>query len=50
MKILQYTVCDRACENQSSEHKKLLIFSVFAVLNLITVYTTATSLHHYCRI
>ena len=35
-------ICDRACKNRSSEHKKSLIFVVFLYHNIITIYTTAT--------
>ena len=29
--LFKFTICDRACKNQPCEHKKLPIFSVFAV-------------------
>ena len=34
-------VCDRACKNEPSEHKKLPILACLLYHNLITIYTTA---------
>ena len=35
------TICDRACKNRPSEHKKIADFCRLLYHNLITVYTTA---------
>ena len=40
--IVRFHICDWACKNLLSEHKKLLILSSLLYHNLMNIYTTTT--------
>ena len=42
LNVVYIRICDRACGNRPSEHKKSPILLCFLYHNLITIYTTAT--------